>query len=157
MTKAEFTERVVGMQATLYRVSTTLLAQLCDREDAVQSCIEKAWQSRHKLRDDRALQAWVVRILIHECYALLKKRKRELPMEQLPERTTEPDAHPELYRHVTALPDKYRMPVVLHYMEGYAIEEIARILARPKGTIKSQLYRGRALLKDALRGEEADA
>ncbi len=157
MTQVEFAERVVGMQATLYRVSTTLLMQLCDREDAVQACIEKAWQARHKLRDDSALRAWLVRILLRECYALLKKRKRELPMEQLPERTTEPDAHPELYRHVTALPDKYRIPLVLHYMEGYAVAEIAHILSRPQGTVKAQLHRGRALLKDALRGEEGDA
>ena len=156
MTQAEFAERIVAMQGALYRVSTTLLRQMCDREDAVQTSIEKAWRAQHKLRDDNALRAWVVRILVRECYALTKKRKRELPMEQLPEREVAPDAAPELNRVLDALPEKYRLPVTLHYIEGYAVWEIAHILSRPQGTIKSQLSRGRGMLQDALRREEAD-
>ena len=46
MTDAEFAARVIAMQDTLYRVSTTILPRLCDREDAVQSAIEKALRRR---------------------------------------------------------------------------------------------------------------
>ena len=52
MTQAEFTGRVVAMQNTLYRVSTTILPQMCDREDAVQGAIEKALLKRDRLRED---------------------------------------------------------------------------------------------------------
>ncbi len=51
MTDAEFAARVIAMQDTLYRVSTTILPRLCDREDAVQSAIEKALRRRGRLRD----------------------------------------------------------------------------------------------------------
>ena len=154
MTQEEFAKRIITMQDTLYRVSTTILPQLCDREDAVQAAIEKAWRKQVTLREEQTLRAWVIRILINECYALLRRRKRESPVEALPERETEPDAHPNLYRLFTSLDEKYRLPMVLFYVEGYSVEEIARMLRMPQGTLKSRLHRGRLLLRDTLDGEE---
>ena len=55
MTHEEFARRIVAMQGTLYRVSCTLLPQLCDREDAVQSAIEKAWCKQATLKDESRL------------------------------------------------------------------------------------------------------
>ncbi|HPF88480.1 MAG TPA: sigma-70 family RNA polymerase sigma factor [Candidatus Limiplasma sp.] len=157
MTQAEFTDRIVAMQDTLYRVSTTILPQLCDREDAVQGAIEKAWRKQGKLRDDRAMHAWVIRILINECYTLLRRRKRETLSDTLPERETAPDALPDLYELFTSLDEKYRLPMVLYYVEGYSVEETARMLKLPQGTLKSRLHRGRLLLKDTLDVEEVRA
>ena len=155
MTQTEFTDRIVAMQDTLYRVSTAILPQLCVREDAVQGAIEKAWRKRGKLRDDRAVQAWVIRILINECYQLLRSRRRETPSDTLPERETAADALPNLYRLFTSLEEKYRLPMMLYYVEGYSVAETARMLRLPQGTLKSRLHRGRLLLRDTLDMEEA--
>jgi len=144
------------MQDVLYRVSTTLLPQLCDREDAVQSAIEKAFQKRHHLRNDKALEAWLTRILINECYLLLRRRKREMLTADLPEREVAPDAQPDIYQLFTSLEEKYRLPMVLYYVEGYSVEEVSALLRLPKGTVKSRLHRGRRLLRDALDLEEVD-
>lgn len=157
MTQEEFANRIVAMQDTLYRVSTTILPQLCDREDAVQEAIAKAWQKQSKLRDDHNLRAWVIRILINECYTLLRRRKREVPSDTMPERETAPDALPDLYQLFTSLGEKYRLPMVLYYVEGYPVEETARMLGLPQGTLKSRLHRGRLLLKDTLDMEEVRA
>lgn len=154
MTQAEFAGRVVKMQDTLYRVSSTILPQLCDREDAVQGAIEKALLKREHLRDDRALDTWLVRILINECYSMLRKRKRETLFDDLPEREVAPDANPDLYQLFTSLDEKYRLPMVLYYVEGYTVEECAHMLHLPGGTLKSRLYRGRQLLRDTLDLEE---
>ncbi len=154
MTQQEFAERIIAMQAVLYRVSTTILRQLCDREDAVQECIRKAWQSREKLKDERAMQAWVIRILVNECYSVLRKRKRECLADVLPDREVEADANPNLYRLFTGLSEKYRLPMVLHYVEGYPIDDISRMLRLPQGTVKSRLHRGRLIMKDQLAAEE---
>lgn len=51
------------------------------------------------------------------------------------------------------LPPKHRIPMELHYIEGYGISEISRMLLIPEGTVKWRLSRGRALLRDEL-GEE---
>ncbi|MCI5847364.1 MAG: sigma-70 family RNA polymerase sigma factor [Candidatus Limiplasma sp.] len=154
MTQAEFARRVVAMQDTLYRVSTTLLPQLCDREDAVQSAIEKALRKREHLRDPDALAPWLTRILINECYALLRRRKHETLMDELPQRQVEADARPDIYQLFTSLEEKYRLPMVLYYVEGYCVKEIGSILRLPQGTVKSRLHRGRLLLRDSLALEE---
>ena len=154
MTKEELSTRALAMQDALYRVSTSLLCQLADREDAVQEALRRAWQSRHTLRRPEAFSAWLMRILINECYAILRGRKREIPVERLPEpRETAPDADPELYTLFTALPDTYRLPLLLHYMEGYKVAEIGKMLGLPQGTVKARLHRGRKLLKGQLSGE----
>ena len=154
MTQEEFSERIVAMQDTLYRVATTILPQLCDREDAVQEAIIKAWQKQGRLRDARAMRAWVIRILINECYTLLRRRWHEAPCDTLPEREAAPDAVPEVYQLFTSLAEKYRLPMVLYYVEGYSVKEAARMLRLPQGTLKSQLHRGRMLLRDKLDMEE---
>ncbi|MBR6666799.1 MAG: hypothetical protein IKL25_00310 [Clostridia bacterium] len=66
MTNEDFAARVIAMQGTLYRVTCALLRDHADREDAVQSAIEKAWRKRSSLREEARLQQWIVRILINE-------------------------------------------------------------------------------------------
>ena len=56
MTQTEFTQRVLAMQDRLYRVSCTLLRCEADREDAVQSALEKAWRGRFLLRQSDELK-----------------------------------------------------------------------------------------------------
>jgi hypothetical protein len=57
---------------------------------------------------------------------------------------------PVLHEEVTSLPDKYRIPVVLSYLEGKTNEEVAELLHWPVGTVKGRLSRGRALLRSRL-------
>ena len=145
MTKEEFEARIIGMQDTLYRVSATLLRQPCDREDAIQECIYKALRKRDSLRDDRFMQSWVIRILINECYSIHRRAKWERPSERLPEPPPMPgpDADPEVFRALFSLDEKMRLPMVLHYVEGYSVEEVAHIMRIPTGTVKSRLARAR--------------
>lgn len=56
----------------------------------------------------------------------------------------------EVRRAVRRLDDKYRLPVYLHYMEGLPLQEIARVLKIPKGTVKSRLYQARESLRNML-------
>ncbi len=154
MTSERFAREIVNLTDTLYRVSYSILRQQCDREDAVQSCLEKAWKKRHSLRDERYLKTWLVRILINECYDVHRRRAREMPGE-IPERAAPPGADVELHDALMRLPEEVRTPLVLHYMEGYAIQEIASALRLAQGTVKSRMRRGRAMLKTLLSEEES--
>lgn len=147
MTHSAFVQAITTMEGTLYRISSSLLAQPCDREDAVQSALEKAWRKQGALRDESKFGGWVVRILINECYNILRWRKREMSMEALPEQPAPPGADSDLYRFFSGLPDKLRLPMVLFYVEGYKIEEISLALRLPSGTVKSRLSRGRGEMK----------
>lgn len=147
MTHEAFAGRIVAIQERLYRVSASILRQEADREDAVQSCIEKAWRKRALLRDEGRFDAWVTRILINECYAIHRRQQRFIPVEQVPDAPAPPEENVDLSRFFASLPDKLRLPMALHYVEGLDISEIASILHLPLGTVKTRLYRGREKMK----------
>ncbi len=148
MTNEDFAARVIAMQGTLYRVTCALLRDHADREDAVQSAIEKAWRKRSSLREEARLQQWIVRILINECYQILRHQKRISPVEAIPEAPAPEGSDPDLYRFFASLPDALRLTMVLHYVEGWDVKDVARIQRIPVGTVKSRLMRGREKLKE---------
>ena len=160
MTSEEFARRIVDMTQSLYRVSYAMLSQPSDREDAVQECLRKAWQMRSRLREERYMKTWVTRILINECRNIQRRYRREIPTEPLPERAAPPervappDADRELHDAILRLDEKHRVPIVLHYLEGYSVKEIARMLKLPTGTVKSRMTSARETLKKTL-SEEA--
>ena len=147
MTNDEFSERIVAMMQTLYRISYSQLERSCDRDEAVAECLCKAWQKRIQLKDERFMQTWVIRILINECHNVQKKISRELPLDTLPERAAPADADHELHDALLGLDETLRLPIILHYMEGFSTKEIAQILRWPQGTVKSRMLRGRRELK----------
>lgn len=132
MTQTEFTQRVLTMQDRLYRVSCTLLRCEADREDAVQSALEKAWRGRFLLRQEQYMETWLTRILINECYAIMRRSRRIIPMaevgENQPAQWEAQNADEMLCRALTALPDTLR------------IRESA---------VKSRLHRGREKLRQS--------
>ncbi|PKM72421.1 MAG: RNA polymerase subunit sigma-24 [Firmicutes bacterium HGW-Firmicutes-16] len=153
MTSDEFSNRIVSMMQTLYRISYTQLSQSCDRDEAVQECLCKAWQKRNQLKDERFMQTWIIRILINECHNIQRKRINETLLEELPERIAPKDADFELHDALLNLEETLRLPIQLHYIEGFSISEIAKILRCPEGTVKTRMMRGRQDLKKLLYGE----
>ena len=148
MTAEEFTVQIMDMKKTLYHVSCGILRSEADREDAVQNCIERAWRKRSQLRDESRLHAWLTRILINECYAILRDKRRLTPVEAVPDMPAPPSANPDLYRFFTGLSEKLRLPMVLYYVEGLNVAEIAEILLLPQGTVKTRLMRGRERMRE---------
>ena len=153
VTDEEFAQRVAAMTQTLDRVTCFQLPQRADREDAVQETIRKAWEKRDALRDERLLQTWIIRILLNECHDIRARISRSLPTEELPDLLTPPPEHNALTDALARLDDMHRMPILLHYIEGYSIEEVGQMLQIPVGTVKSRLARGRTRLR-ALLDEE---
>lgn len=152
MTKTEFAERVMAAQATLFRVSYSLLHNRHDQEDAVQEAIRIALDKLGSLREEKYFSTWLVRILINECYSIMRKSRREMPMEHILAEMPD-DGDPEVMQALMQLDAKVRLPIVLHYVEGYSIREIARMLRVPENTVKSRMARGRKLARAILREE----
>ena len=148
MTNDDFAARILTMQGTHYRVTCAILSGHADREDAVQSAIEKAWRKRGLLRDESRMCPWVTRILVNECYSILRHQARVTPIETLPDGPAPAGADPDLYRFFTDLPDTLRLTMVLHYLEGWDVKDVARIQRIPVNTVKSRLKRGREKLKE---------
>lgn len=153
MNKAEFVQRVRNCERKLYRVARTMLARDADCEDAVQEALLKAWAKLDTLRESAYFDTWLIRILMNECRNLYRKRpaaEAELP-ENLPQPVS--DCMP-LLEALLALPEKHRIALELHYIEGYKTREISGMLGIPESTVKWRLRKGRSRLKAEL-GEEA--
>lgn len=148
MTREDMEALVIGMQDTLYRVSATILPNRCDQEDAISECILTAFRKLSSLRDDRAAKSWIVRILINECYKIHRHYMRVRPTDEFPEPECAPDADRDAFRILFSLPDNFRLPTVLHYVEGYTVEEIGKMLRIPAGTVKTRLMRARRRMKE---------
>ena len=150
MDRDEFVRRVHAMEQQMYRICCGQLREEQDRRDAVQEAILQAWQSIHRLRNADYFETWLIRILINECHNLQRAHRRLVPVAEMPEQEYVDGSEPELREAVLALSEKLRLPVMLHYIEGYSTEEISRILHIPLGTVRSRLKRAREALKSEL-------
>ena len=153
MTNEDFAQRILAMSPMLYRLCLTQLRQPADREDAVQETIRRAWEHRDKLREERYMQTWVVRILLNVCDTQRRKARRVLPVEHLTETAVPQAEESPLYAALCVLEEKYRLPIQLHCIEGYDVAEVARMLRLPQGTVKSRMARGKAKLRELLEEE----
>jgi len=150
MTDAFFLEQLSDMREMIYRICCTQLQRACDRDDAVQETLLKAWQNCHKLRDERYVKTWVIRILINECNNIHRRRQQEVLTDEMPERPVVSESNMELYDALHRLDRKLRIPVVLHYIEGYSTQEISKILKVPKGTVLWRMSKARKELYQML-------
>lgn len=129
-----------------------------DADDTVQDTFMKYFTQNRDYEDETHLKAWLLRVAINRAKDIsgaFWRRNRvswedymdELPFEQPEDRS--------LFEAVMRLPEKYRIVIHLHYYEEYSIEEISATLHTNPGTIKSQLSRGRKLLKSMLTEDES--
>ena len=95
-----------------------------------------------------------MRILINVCCDELRRRKRELSVAELPETAqAEFDALP-LKEAIRRLSEELRQVIVLRFFSGLTLEETARVLGLPRGTVATRQRRALALLRLELSGEE---
>lgn len=83
MEKERFTQVLLDMTDTLFRVAAIQLRQPADREDAVQECLRRAWEKRQHLQDERYVQTWVICILLNECHRMQRRMSWTVPVESV--------------------------------------------------------------------------
>ncbi len=155
MDEQTFTNAVRQYQKLLFHIAYAMLHSEQDCADAVQQALMSAWRSRGKLRNRQAMKAWFTRILINECNALLRKRKRMRLTELRDDLPAPPQAdNIRLHNALEELPTTLRLPVVLSYLEGFTIAEISQALHIPEGTVKSRMSQGRKRLGELLSEED---
>jgi RNA polymerase sigma factor (sigma-70 family) len=140
-----------------------VLQRIEDAEDAFQSTFLALARRAGTIRDHRVLAGWLHEVAYRNAIRVRSKRARRQDREQqaaaLCGMTITHDHEnvlsmvevlPWLHEEVNRLPDKYRLPIVLSYIEGKSNEEVATHLGWPVGTVKGRLYRARDLLRSRL-------
>lgn len=151
MKKEQLGELIIASENTLYHVAKTLLYNDADCADAIQEAIVKAFTNLHTLRKDSYGKTWLVRILINECYAIMRKQKNIVSLEEYQnQEAVWPEDYSDLYEAVSQLPKETRICVTLYYLEGYSVKETAKILDVTESAVKNRLLRARKQLRSEL-------
>ena len=156
MTDEQFTCAVRAYMDMVYRIALNYLKAPEEAEDVTQNVFLRLLRSSKSFASEEHLRYWLVRVAINECKRSLTSlwRKTE-PLEDYADKLSfsSPEKS-ETYLAVMSLPRKYRMVIHLYYYEGYSTAEIAQLLHIPQSTVRTQLERGRKLLRERL--EEAE-
>ena len=147
-----FESEVLKIEKLLYHVSWSYLGSREDCADAVQEALTRAWKQRDTLRSLRAFKGWVVQILSHVCQDQLRRQSklRFVPLEDSAVTDLKADGSAySVVEFLQLLSPEHRVAVVLFYIEGYRISDVAALLSVPQGTVKSRLTAARACLRRA--------
>src|SRR6266853_294592 len=131
----------------LYRLAWRFTGSVADAEDLVQDVLIKLFPRTKELLEIERLRPWLARVLYHQYVDSVRQRARSPVVELV---TDESEDNP-----LDALPEtkdgpEQRAVVAMHDVEGYTLEELAKVLETPLGTLKSRLHRARQRLRALL-------
>ena len=152
MTNEEFVHQISDAEKSLYRVAKSILKNDADCADAIQNAVLKAFDKISTLKQKKYFRTWLTRILIHECYQIMRAKKEQVPYEEYMEKQEDSLRYSEVFYALMELEEMYRVPFTLHYIEGYSTKEIAKILDISISNVKIRLSRARAKLQERLEG-----
>lgn len=157
-TREEFSAAVTQHSRGMYRAARSVLSCGADAEDAVAQAVLQAWQSLDKLQNKAAVRPWLIKITVNCAFALRRKQRKVVHLDDLPQEPAapEPPRYDGLWEAVSALPWERRVVVTLFYYEDMSVEQIAKCLSVPAGTVKSRLARARKQLKEMLQEQEGE-
>ena len=165
--QAKFSELAMEHMPSLYTAALRMTRNPADAEDLVQETYLKAYRAFNSFTEGTNLKAWLYRLLTNtyiNAYRAKKRRPEESDIDDLENfylyrrlgglegATAGRSAEDEVLDHFTetevkeaieALPEQFRMAVLLGDVEGFSYKEIAEILDVPIGTVMSRLHRGR--------------
>ncbi len=165
---AAFEALVTRRADTAFRTAFAILRNEADARDATQDAFLRAWRELRTLRDADRFDAWFGRILVNTCRNAMRGRRRrivrEIPVDPANDLHERPDGTAPLEDQAARLdrvrraflrltPDE-RLLLALHHGEARPIEEVARLVGAPGGTVKWRLYEARAALARALEHED---
>jgi RNA polymerase sigma-70 factor (ECF subfamily) len=161
---AAFTRLFRDHEARLYRLAVTILGNERDAEGALQDAYIRIFERIKGFRRKSSLETWMTAIMVNVCRDRLRRQKvrRALPLDWLRRRAEGGDLARDvgarmqrqtLWSLVDRLDDKHRLPVILHYHQGWSCGEVADILALRTSTVYSRLNTARVQLRTMLQAE----
>ena len=142
----------------LFRLALAQLGNSEDAMDAVHDVFLKFFDIIPDFKDSEHERAWFIRSTVNRCHDIQRHKKiRSHPsLDEIGDVAAHGDSGEEtrqLYRALSALPEKYSSVITLHYLEGFSVEEIASMLRITQSGIKMRLSRGREALKKLIETE----
>lgn len=149
----------------VYRLIFRLVGEEDLAREYTQDTFVKAFQRLAQYRGESAFSTWLHSVAVSSVMTgfrrLKRTRSRETELEEAstvadPGASGDPLLRQRLETELERLPERLRMPVVLHDIEGFTHREIGQMLDIPQGTSKARLFEARARLREALAGVVAE-
>lgn len=154
-----FADLVRRHERALLAVAAQVLGDFQAAQDAVQEAFLLAYRKLNTLRKPEAFGAWACRIARRVAATMGRNRRKAEPLRDdlaAPPLDGQPDDRLRLVlRHMGKLPEHQRQTLLLRYFAGHSAEQIAAITGRPEGTVKAQISRAVAKLRERLKEAEA--
>jgi RNA polymerase sigma-70 factor (ECF subfamily) len=168
MADPEFQRQALTHLDALHNFAMYLTRRPPDADDLVQETYLRAFRFSHRFQPGTHLRAWLFQILRNTFLTFYRVRERESPVAEdgVPEwdvpmfhHSPEEDgasleAHTDLERAMRRLPEEFRTVLLLAEVEGLPLDEVARVMACPVGTVKSRIFRAKERLRSLLRDYE---
>lgn len=142
----------------MYKMAKTILKNEEDVADAMAETVLVCWEKLSTLKENRYVKTWMIRILMNKCYDLLRKKELLLTEDTVSEADAREDGYgmAEWEQVLQGLDEKYRLVMLLYYVDGFKIREVSEILDIPAATVKTRLVRGRKQLADEMKMEKGE-
>ena len=153
--KYAFQKLMTEHMESMYKVAKSILKNDDDVADAMQETALTCWEKIDTLREDKYFKTWLMRILINHCYAIYNQRKEMVSEDILLEWGFEDDGYvsAEWKEFLNCLDEKYRVVIILYYVEGFKTREIAELLQINESTIRSRLVSARKQMAERIEYE----
>ena len=140
----------------LYKLAFAYLKSYDDSNDVVQNVLLNFYRTNKEFENDEHIKFWLIRCTINECKKLWRTSWNKLVTFEEVNISNEEDTESniDLLNAIMSLDRKYRVVVVLYYIEDYKINEIAKVLRLPVGTVGSRLSKAKDKLKNYLKGDD---
>ena len=135
---------------TVYRICYMLLKNEDESHDVCQNVFLKLIDCKKEFNSYEHIKAWLIVTAQNECKNILKHwwHSKRVDIDSIKDMPySDNDDNSDVKQKLMSLPDKYRLPLYLHYYEGYSTQEIADMLGIKPSTLRTQLVTARNKLK----------
>jgi RNA polymerase sigma-70 factor (ECF subfamily) len=169
-----FAEIVKRYQNKIMKLGFRMLNQRQEAEDVAQETFFKVYSNLHRYDVTQKFSTWIYRVATNICIDRLRRRKEQISLDVASSEPSNDNTNRELQlkisnkwqtpenqvilselqgqvqQAVQQLPDKYRLAIVLRYMQELSLQEISEVLDIPLPTVKTRIHRGREVLRKKL-------
>lgn len=151
----------------LYKVAYQYTGNQYDAEDLLQDLLISLFAKQEELSTVEKIKPWLMRCLYHRFIDLYRQKSRQPELEDINDENVQPlfnhidnhqinDQQDAIFHAMNTLTNEQRAVVTLHDINGYTLPELAKITDTPLGTLKSNLHRARAKLREHISIRPAD-
>ena len=154
---AQFNANAAKYMDTVFRLAFSMLKSPADADDVTQNVLLSLYRTDYQFESDEHVRSWLMKVTVNECRKVWRRpfRRHENIDDYAETLAFEDPSYQDLFEAIMQLDRDKRTVIVLYYIEGYSIKEIAEILDVPAATIGTRLARARAKLAQYLKEEES--